>query len=278
MRELFNHNEEEYRELLTEVSGRGIYKMDRTGVGCYSLFGAQQKYHLDESFPLLTSKKVFWKGVVAELLWMISGGTNVKELQAQGVHIWDEWADENGNLKNVYGKQWRDFGGQLIEGAGYHVGVDQILEVQKSLRENPNSRRHVVSAWDANDIEDCALPPCHCLFQFHVREGYLDCQLYQRSADIFLGVPFNIASYSLLTMMMAQAVGLKPGVFTHTLGDVHLYANHTEQAQTQLERAPRPGPDVILNPDIKDIFDFTIDDIELTGYDPHPAIKADVAV
>lgn len=261
-----------YLDLLRDVRTRGVRKSDRTGTGTLSLFGRQMRFDLADGFPLVTTKRVHAKSVIHELLWFLSGDTNIRYLRAHGVTIWDEWADGNGDLGPVYGAQWRSWpapGGETI---------DQIALLERSLRENPDSRRHIVTAWNPAEIERMALPPCHCLFQFYVAEGRLSCQLYQRSADVFLGVPFNIASYALLTMMMAQVTGYQPGEFIHTFGDVHLYLNHIEQADEQLSREPRPQPQVELNPAVRSIFDFTYDDIALKGYNPHPAIKAPVAV
>lgn len=267
------HNEYRYLNILEDMiegydEGDETIRMDRTGTGTLSWFGVQTHYDLNGAFPLLTTKKVYWKGVVAELLWFISGDTNNNTLKQQNVHIWDEWEGENGELGPIYGKQWRDFN-----------GVDQLLRVQQSLREDPYSRRHIVSAWNPAEIDGMALPPCHTMFQFFVNANKeLSCQLYQRSADLFLGVPFNIASYSLLTLMMAQTTGLRPGEFVHTIGDAHIYSNHFSQVREQLNREPRPAPTVLLDPLVRDITEFTIDDIDLIGYDPHPAIKAPVAV
>ena len=250
---------------------RGAERGDRTGTGTLSLFGRQMRFDLAAGFPLLTTKKVHFRSIVLELIWFLRGDTNVRWLQERGCTIWDEWADENGDLGPVYGKQWRSWtapDGRVI---------DQMANVVRSIRENPESRRHLVSAWNPADVDDMALPPCHCLFQFYVAGGRLSCQLYQRSADVFLGVPFNIASYALLTMMVAQATGLEPGTFVHTLGDAHLYLNHLEQAQMQLAREPMPFPSVRLAP-LEDLFAFTPEDIALKGYRAHPAIKAPIAV
>jgi thymidylate synthase len=261
-----------YLDLLRAVRNRGVKRGDRTGTGTLSLFGHQMRFDLGEGFPLVTTKKLHVKSIVHELLWFLSGDTNVAYLKANRVSIWDEWADANGDLGPVYGAQWRSWptrdGGTL----------DQIAEVERALRTNPNSRRHIVTAWNPADLPRMALAPCHCLFQFYVAEGRLSCQLYQRSADVFLGVPFNIASYALLTMMMAQVADLEPGEFVHTFGDVHLYLNHIEQADEQLKREPRPLPQMSLNPSVRSIFDFCYEDFTLTGYHPHPAIKAPVAV
>ena len=261
-----------YLELLRQVRQHGRFKADRTGTGTYSLFGAQTRYRLADGFPLVTTKKVHLKSILYELLWFLRGETNIRWLQERGVTIWNEWADVNGNLGRVYGAQWLDWRG--ADG----TSVNQIAEVVAQIRRNPDSRRLIVSAWNPAEIQGMALPPCHTLFQFYVSEGELSCQLYQRSADIFLGVPFNIASYALLTLMVAQVTGLKPGDFVHTFGDVHLYANHLEQADLQLSREPRPLPRLQLNPSRHELSDFAYEDFTLTGYDPHGAIKAPVAV
>jgi thymidylate synthase len=267
-----------YLDLLRLVRDHGEERRDRTGVGTRSVFGAQARFDLRERFPLLTTKKVHWKSVVYELLWFLRGDTNIKWLQERGVTIWDEWADANGDLGPVYGHQWRHWpAGQ--DAAGREQTIDQIARVVAAIKKSPQSRRHIVTAWNPADVEKMALPPCHALFQFYVStRGELSCQLYQRSADLFLGVPFNIASYALLTLMMAQACGLRPGEFVHTFGDVHLYLNHLDQVETQLARAPRPLPRVRLNPEIKNLEDFKFEDIELFEYDPHPGIKAPIAV
>jgi thymidylate synthase len=262
----------QYLELLRHVLEHGKFKTDRTGTGTYSVFGAQTRYSLRESFPLLTTKKVHVKSVIHELLWFLRGDTNVKSLRDQGVTIWDEWADADGNLGRVYGAQWTDW--RTPDGRS----INQIDLVIEEIYKTPDSRRLIVTAWNPGEIQAMALPPCHSLFQFYVSEGELSCQLYQRSADIFLGVPFNIASYALLTMMVAQVCGLKPGDFVHTFGDLHLYVNHLEQAKLQLSREPRPLPSMELNPAVKKIHDFKFEDFELAGYDPHPAIKAPIAV
>lgn len=262
----------QYLDLLEDVLERGVQKQDRTGVGTLSIFGHQVRFDLAEGYPLLTTKKVFVKGVIHELLWMLRGDTNIEYLNRHGVHIWDDWADEEGELGPVYGAQWREWKG----GAG--ETVDQIQWVVNEIKRNPNSRRLVVSAWNAAEIDRMSLPPCHTLFQFHVSQGRLSCQLYQRSADLFIGVPFNIASYALLTMMIAHVTDLEPGEFIHTFGDTHLYLNHLEQARLQLTREPRPLPEMQLNPDVKSIFDFRYEDFALHNYDPHPHIKAPVAV
>jgi thymidylate synthase len=261
-----------YLDLLRDVRTRGVRKADRTGTGTLSLFGAQLRFDLAHGFPLVTTKRLHVKSIIHELLWFLSGDTNVRYLRENGVSIWDEWADANGDLGPVYGAQWRSW---PARDGGI---IDQIAMVQKSLRENPDSRRHIVTAWNPEDIDRMALPPCHCLFQFHVAEGRLSCQLYQRSADVFLGVPFNIASYALLTHMMAQVTGYTPGEFIHTFGDVHLYLNHLDQADEQLTREPRALPFLQINSDIGSIFDFTYEDFKLTGYAPHPGIKAPVSV
>ena len=261
-----------YLDLMRHVLEHGTRKDDRTGTGTLSVFGWQMRYNLAEGFPLVTTKKCHLRSILHELLWFLQGDTNIRYLKENGVSIWDEWADENGNLGPVYGHQWRSW--PKPDGGT----IDQISEVVKTLKTNPDSRRIIVSAWNVADLDKMALAPCHAFFQFYVADGKLSCQLYQRSADIFLGVPFNIASYALLTLMMAQVTGLKPGDFVHTLGDAHLYLNHLDQTREQLSRAPRPLPTMTLNPDVKDIFAFRFEDFTLTGYDPHPAIKAPVAV
>ncbi|EAS49879.1 thymidylate synthase [Aurantimonas manganoxydans SI85-9A1] len=262
----------QYLDLLTRVMETGSDRPDRTGTGTRSVFGHQMRFDLADGFPMLTTKKLHWKSVVHELLWFLKGDTNIAYLNANGVRIWDEWADEHGDLGPVYGAQWRSW-------PDYDGGhIDQIAKVVEAIRRTPQSRRLVVSAWNPALVDEMALPPCHCLFQFYVADGRLSCQLYQRSADIFLGVPFNIASYALLTAMVAQATGLKPGDFVHTLGDAHLYSNHVEQAQLQLTRTPLPLPTLTLNPAIDDLFAFGFDDIALEGYEAHPHIKAKVAV
>jgi len=263
---------QQYLDLLNHVLQTGIRKSDRTGTGTISVFGYQMRFNLQEGFPLLTTKKLHFKSIAYELLWFLRGDTNIKFLTDHGITIWNEWADEYGNLGPVYGYQWRSW----PAANGKHI--DQISQVVDSLRNNPDSRRHIVSAWNVGEIDKMALPPCHILFQFYVAGGKLSCQLYQRSADIFLGVPFNIASYSLLTCMMAQVTGLQPGEFIHTLGDAHLYLNHIEQAKLQLTRTPRKLPTLRLNPDVKDIFSFRYEDFIIEGYDPHPHIKADISV
>jgi len=262
----------QYHDLLRLVLDRGRPHADRTGTGTLSIFGAQTRFDLRDTFPLLTTKKLHIKSIIYELLWFLRGDTNVRYLNQHGVTIWDEWADENGDLGRVYGAQWRDWRG------GNGARVDQIDRIISELKTNPNSRRLIVSAWNAAEIEKMALPPCHVLFQFRVQDGELSCQLYQRSADLFLGVPFNIASYSLLTLIVAQVCDLKPGEFVHTFGDLHLYRNHLEQAREQLSRDCRSLPRMKLNPTIKDIRDFQFEDFELGGYDPHPSIKAPIAV
>ena len=264
---------EEYHRLLRKVLEHGSYREDRTGTGAYSIFGEQSRYDLSERFPVLTTKKLHLRSIIHELLWFIKGDTNVKYLQDHKVTIWDEWADENGDLGPVYGAQWRRWQGG--EGGTPH---DQIATLIEGLKKNPYSRRHIVSAWNVARIDEMALPPCHCLFQFFVDRGRLSCQLYQRSADLFLGVPFNIASYALLTMMVAQVCDLQPGEFVHTFGDLHLYANHLDQAREQLSRDPRPLPVMRINPAVKTIDGFCFEDFTLEGYDPHPAIKAPIAV
>ena len=263
---------QQYLDLMRRVRDEGMRKDDRTGTGTLSVFGHQMRFCLTDGFPLVTTKKLHLKSIIHELLWFLKGETNIAYLRKNGVRIWDEWADENGDLGPVYGKQWRSWA------APDGRTIDQISEVVKTLKTNPDSRRIIVSAWNPADLPDMALAPCHCLFQFYVADGKLSCQLYQRSADIFLGVPFNIASYALLTMMMAQVVGLEAGDFIHTLGDAHLYVNHLEQVDLQLSRASRPLPQMHMNPDIRDIFGFQFGDFGLTGYEPHPHIKAPVAV
>lgn len=262
----------QYHDLLRLVLDHGTFKEDRTGTGTYSVFGAQARYRLADGFPLITTKKLHTRSIIHELLWFLKGETNIAYLTENKVRIWDEWADENGNLGPVYGKQWRSW-----EGAA-GVVIDQIAEVLDSIRNNPDSRRHIVSAWNVADVPKMALPPCHLLFQFYVADGKLSCQLYQRSADLFLGVPFNIASYALLTHMIAQVCGHEPGDFVHTFGDLHLYTNHIDQAKLQLTRDLRPLPILKLNQAVSTLEDFSIEDIEITGYDPHPHIKGDVAV
>jgi thymidylate synthase len=262
----------QYLDLLRRVLAEGVDRGDRTGVGTRGVFGHQMRFDLAAGFPLLTTKRLHVPSIVHELLWFLSGSTNIGYLRQNGVSIWNEWADADGDLGPVYGKQWRSWA------APDGRQIDQIAAVVTSLKTNPNSRRHIVSAWNPADVDDMALPPCHCLFQFHVANGRLSCQLYQRSADIFLGVPFNIASYALLTLMMAQVTGYEPGEFVHTLGDAHLYLNHLEQTDKQLKREPRPLPRLLLNPEVTSLFDFTYADFTLEGYDPHSPIKAPIAV
>lgn len=262
----------QYLDLMRHVREHGVRRGDRTGIGTLSVFGYQMRFDLAAGFPVVTTKSIHMRSVIHELLWFLKGSTNIGYLSANGVTIWDEWADENGELGPVYGAQWRSWA------AADGGSVDQIARVVDGIRRDPNSRRHVVSAWNVGEIDRMALPPCHLLFQFYVAEGRLSCQLYQRSADVFLGVPFNIASYSLLTMMVAQVTGLEPGEFVHTLGDAHLYLNHLEQAETQLGREPFPLPRMVLKPGVESIFDFTYDDFRLEGYEHHPAIRAPIAV
>ena len=262
----------QYHDLMERVLKQGLEKRDRTGTGTLSVFGHQMRFDLKDGFPLVTTKKLHLKSIVYELLWFLAGDTNVRWLQEKGVSIWNEWADEEGELGPVYGHQWRSW--PKPDGGS----IDQIASVVSQIKRNPDSRRLIVTAWNPADIEKMALPPCHCLFQFYVGDGRLSCQLYQRSADIFLGVPFNIASYALLTLMMAQVTGLKPGEFIHTFGDAHLYLNHLDQAQEQLSRRPYPLPTMKLNPDVKDIFAFKYEDFTLENYQAHPHIKAPVAV
>ena len=262
----------QYQDLMRHVLEHGHKKEDRTGTGTISVFGYQMRFNLEDGFPLLTTKKVHLKSIIHELLWFLQGSTNIQYLKDNGVSIWDEWADENGNLGPVYGYQWRNW----PKPDGTHI--DQIAQVVNSIKKNPDSRRLIVSAWNVADVDQMKLPPCHAFFQFYVADGKLSCQLYQRSADIFLGVPFNIASYALLTMMVAQVCGLKPGDFVHTLGDAHIYLNHLEQTREQLSREPRALPTMRINPDVNDIFGFRFEDFTLENYDPHPPIKAPVAV
>ncbi len=262
----------QYLDLMRHVTEHGHKKEDRTGTGTYSVFGYQMRFNLEEGFPLLTTKKVHLKSIIHELLWFLQGSTNIKYLKDNGVSIWDEWADANGNLGPVYGYQWRNW----PKPDGTHI--DQIAQVVEAIKKNPDSRRLIVSAWNVADVDQMKLPPCHAFFQFYVADGRLSCQLYQRSADIFLGVPFNIASYALLTMMVAQVCGLKAGDFVHTLGDAHIYLNHLEQTREQLSREPRHLPTMRINPEVRDIFGFRFEDFTLEDYDPHPAIKAPVAV
>ncbi len=262
----------QYLDLMRHIRDHGVARDDRTGTGTLSVFGHQMRFDLNDGFPLVTTKKVFLKGIIHELLWFVAGSTNVQYLQDHGVHIWDDWADEQGDLGPVYGSQWRSW--PAPDGST----IDQIGKVIDQITTNPNSRRLIVSAWNVAEVEQMALPPCHMLFQFYVANGRLSCQLYQRSADVFLGVPFNIASYALLTMMIAQVTGLKAGEFIHTLGDAHLYMNHLDQADQQLARAPYPMPQMQLNPDVHGILDFRYDDFKLLNYRSHPAIKAPIAV
>ena len=262
----------QYLDLLQYVLDKGTEKKDRTGTGTKSVFGYQMRFNLDDGFPLMTTKKLHLKSIIYELLWFLKGDTNIKYLNDNQVNIWNEWADKEGNLGHIYGFQWRSW-------PSYQGGsIDQISSVIRSIKENPDSRRHIVSAWNVGDLSNMALPPCHVLFQFYVAEGKLSCQLYQRSADIFLGVPFNIASYSLLLMMVAQVTGLQPFEFVHTLGDAHIYLNHIDQVKLQLEREPRSLPTLKLNPSVENILNFTYEDFALEGYDPHPHIKAAISV
>lgn len=262
----------QYLDLLYKIKEEGVIREDRTGTGTKSIFGYQMRFNMNDGFPLLTTKKLHLKSIIHELLWFLSGNTNIKYLQDNGVRIWNEWADENGDLGPVYGHQWRSW-------SDYKGGtIDQIQQAVDLIKNNPNSRRILVSAWNPADIDNMALPPCHCLFQFYVADGKLSLQLYQRSADVFLGVPFNIASYALLLQMMAQVTGLECGDFVHTTGDTHLYLNHLKQVDTQLMRTPRPLPKMKINPDVKDIFSFKYEDFELTDYNPWPHIKADISV
>jgi thymidylate synthase len=263
---------QQYLDLLDHVLENGIVKEDRTGTGTKSVFGYQMRFDLDDGFPLLTTKKLHLKSIIYELLWFLQGSTNVKYLQENGVRIWNEWADEDGELGPIYGYQWRSW-------PDYKGGnIDQITQVIESIKNNPNSRRHIVSAWNVGALDDMNLPPCHILFQFYVADGKLSCQLYQRSADIFLGVPFNIASYAILLKMVAQVTGLKPGTFVHTLGDAHIYLNHIEQVKLQLTREPYKLPDFKINPDVKSIFDFKYQDFELSNYTAHPHIKGAISI
>ncbi|MED4920599.1 thymidylate synthase [Weizmannia sp. CD-2023] len=262
----------QYLDLCREVLENGVKKDDRTGTGTISVFGHQMRFHLEDGFPLLTTKKLHLKSIIYELLWMLEGDTNVKYLQENGVRIWNEWADENGDLGPVYGQQWRSW--QTRDGRT----IDQVTQVIEQIKTNPDSRRLIVNAWNVGEIDRMALPPCHCFFQFYVANGKLSCQLYQRSADIFLGVPFNIASYALLTMMIAQVTGLEPGDFVHTLGDAHIYLNHIEQVKLQLTREPRKLPKMVLNPEVKDIFSFRYEDFTLKDYNPYPHIPGKVSV
>ncbi len=262
----------QYLDLMISILNHGHYKSDRTGTGTYSIFGYQMRFDLQKGFPLLTTKKLHLRSIIYELLWFLRGDTNIQYLHDHNVTIWDEWADENGDLGPVYGKQWRSWvapDGRII---------DQITNLIEQLKRNPDSRRLIVSAWNPADVDQMALPPCHTMFQFYANDGQLSCQLYQRSADVFLGVPFNIASYALLTMMVAQVCGLQPKEFVHTFGDAHIYSNHMEQAMLQLSREPRPLPQMRINPDVKSIFDFQYEDFTLENYDPHPHIKAEVSI
>jgi len=262
----------QYQQLLRLVLEQGKFKPDRTGTGTYAVFGAQARYPLADGFPMVTTKKLHLKSIIHELLWFLKGETNIRYLTDHGVSIWNEWADAEGNLGRVYGAQWTDW--RTADGRS----INQIDKVIEQIRTKPDSRRHIVTAWNPGEVDDMALPPCHAMFQFFVQDGELSCQLYQRSADLFLGVPFNIASYALLTMMVAKVTGLKPGTFVHTFGDLHLYSNHLDQARLQLSREPRPLPQMQLNPAVTNIHDFTFDDFTLVGYDPHPAISAPIAV
>lgn len=262
----------QYHDLMRHILETGVKKSDRTGTGTVSVFGYQMRFDLSEGFPVITTKKLHLRSIIHELLWFLQGDTNIKYLKDNGVRIWDEWADENGDLGPVYGYQWRNW----PDGSG--GTIDQISKLIENIKNKPDSRRHIVSAWNVADVDNMALPPCHTMFQFYVADGKLSCQLYQRSADVFLGVPFNIASYSLLVLMIAQVCDLEPGEFVHTFGDVHLYSNHIEQAELQLTRDFRPLPIMKLNPEVKDIFGFKYEDFELLNYDPHPHIKAEVAV
>ena len=262
----------QYLDLMQTILDNGVRKEDRTGTGTLSIFGYQMRFNLAEGFPAVTTKKLHLRSIIHELLWFLQGDTNIQYLRDHGVTIWDEWADENGDLGPVYGKQWRRW-----ETADGRV-VDQIVQLVHSLKNNPDSRRHIVSAWNPGDVDSMALPPCHCLFQFYVADGKLSCQLYQRSADTFLGVPFNIASYALLTLMLAQVCGYQPGEFVHSFGDAHIYSNHFAQARLQLSRAPRALPTMWINPAVDDVFAFKFEDFRLDGYDPHPHIAAQVAV
>ena len=261
-----------YLSLLEHIMLNGTLKSDRTGTGTKSVFGYQMRFDLQDGFPLLTTKKVHLKSIIHELLWFIAGDTNIKYLNDNGVTIWDEWADENGELGPVYGRQWRSW--ETTDGRK----VDQLNALIEAIKRNPDSRRHIITAWNPGEVDKMALPPCHAMFQFYVAEGKLSCQLYQRSADVFLGVPFNIASYALLTLMVAQVCGLKPGEFIHTLGDAHIYSNHFEQVALQLSREPRPMPVMKINPNVTSIFGFKYEDFQLEGYNPHPSIKAPIAV
>jgi len=262
---------QQYLDLLKHILEKGTRKSDRTGTGTISVFGYQMRFDLSEGFPALTTKKLHLRSIIHELLWFLKGETNIRYLKENGVSIWDEWADENGDLGPVYGKQWRSW-------QANDRSIDQVSEVLRLIKTNPDSRRMIINAWNVGELDRMALPPCHVLFQFYVADGRLSCQLYQRSADVFLGVPFNIASYALLTMMMAQVSGLQAGEFIHTFGDAHLYLNHLDQTRLQLSREPRPLPQMLINPEVKDIFSFRFDDFQLVNYDPHPHIKAEVSV
>ena len=266
------NQEQQYLDLMEKILNHGDFREDRTGTGTKAIFGHQMRFDLSTSFPLLTTKKLHLRSIIHELLWFIKGETNIQYLKENKVRIWDEWADDKGNLGPIYGAQWRSW--KTPDGET----IDQISNVINQIKENPTSRRHLVVAFNPGELDKMALPPCHAFFQFFVASGKLSCQLYQRSADVFLGAPFNIASYSLLTMMMAQVCGLAPGEFVHTLGDTHLYSNHLEQAKTQLQRTPRPFPKMMINPEVKEINDFVFEDFQLIDYDPHPHIKAEVAV
>lgn len=268
----------QYLDLMQHVLDHGTPKSDRTGTGTRSVFGYQMRFDLSKGFPCITTKKLHLRSIIHELLWFLSGDTNIAYLKDNGVRIWDEWADENGDLGPVYGYQWRHYPKPPQNGKSTNGEVDQVRQVVDTIKNNPDSRRHIVCAWNPGMIEQMALPPCHAFFQFYVADGKLSCQLYQRSADIFLGVPFNIASYALLTMMIAQVCDLKPGDFVHTFGDAHLYDNHLDQAKEQLARTPRDLPTLKINPEVKDLFAFKFEDFELLNYDPHPHIKAPVAV
>lgn len=273
--------DKQYLELVRHILENGVEKSDRTGTGTLSTFGYQSRYDLSKGFPLLTTKRLHWPSIAHELLWFLSGDTNTKYLTDNGVKIWNDWADENGDLGPVYGQQWRSWKGRVRwkeDGGTYAKYYDQIQYVIDEIKNNPDGRRHLVSAWNIGDMEDMALPPCHFAFQFYVANGRLSCQLYQRSGDVFLGVPFNIASYSLLTHMIAHVTGLEVGEFVHTIGDAHLYVNHTEQVKTQLQREPRPLPTLNIKRQVSDIDDFTFDDFEIIGYDPHPKLTGKVAV
>jgi thymidylate synthase len=263
---------QQYLDLMRHIMENGVEKSDRTGTGTKSVFGYQMRFNLSEGFPVVTTKKVHLRSIIHELLWFLKGDQNIAYLKENGVSIWDEWADEQGNLGPVYGVQWRSW--PTADGGK----IDQLEKLIEGIKRNPDSRRHIVSAWNVAEVDNMALPPCHTMFQFYVANGKLSCQLYQRSADVFLGVPFNIASYALLTLMIAQVCGLKPGDFVHTLGDAHLYSNHMDQATLQLTRDPRPLPQMRINPAVQNIFDFKFEDFELINYDPHPHIKAPVAV